>query len=93
MIKPTIGRVVHFHPEPNVTHAAIVTYVWSATLVNLVHFDPNGVSHGITSVPLVQDEAQAENYHMYCEWMPYQKGQAAKTESLEKEIAETQVPG
>jgi hypothetical protein len=23
----------------------------------------------------------------YCEWMPYQKGQAAKSEELEKELA------
>jgi hypothetical protein len=88
MIKPTVGRIVWFTPSKDdmlkrafSSHsppfAAIVTYAWSDTCVNLAVFDPNGSSHGYTSVYLVQDDIpKPESNH--CEWMPYQKGQAAK---------------
>lgn len=88
MIKPTIGRVVHFYqsatfPEPR---AAIVTYVHSDNMVNLATFNANGECVPATSVPLVQEgEPVPEGFR--AEWMPYQKGQAAKTEALEKQIA------
>lgn len=94
MITPTVGRVVWFYPgrdtpQPSefVYHgelrplAAIVTHVWNDQMVNLVVFDSNGNSHRRTSITLVQHVAPGSNY---CEWMPYQKGQAAKTEQLEK---------
>lgn len=100
MIKPTVGRVVWFHPSKNsaesgfVYHggdqplAAIVTHVWSDRMVNLVVFDSNGNSHSKTSVPLVQDGEDVQDGGFYCEWMPYQKGQAAKTERLESQIGQ-----
>jgi hypothetical protein len=56
--------------------------VWSDTCVNLVVFNANGVPYNRTSVLLVQD-ANPVPGSQYCEWMPYQKGQAAKTEALE----------
>lgn len=83
MITPTVGRVVWYHPEKphEQPWAAIVTYVHSDRMVNLVVFDENGFGKPKTSVQLVQDsDGRGLNY---CEWMPYQKGQAAKTESLE----------
>lgn len=92
MIRPTIGRVVWFHPsgsnpasQPN---AALIAYVHSDTMVNLAAFDANGVPSSHTSVPLYQggpEEERPASY--YAEWMPYQQGQAAKTEALEKELA------
>src|SRR4051812_2510400 len=95
MIKPTVGRIVWFHDEQcqspaplaRITGqplAAIVTGVWGDRMVNLAVFDANGASHSRTSVTLVQDGAAAPPLGcvMYCEWMPYQKGQAAKLESL-----------
>ena len=97
MIKPTIGRVVWFHPSsnvaevgfyPNATCAAIVAYVHSDNMVNLAVFDGNGAVHSKTSVRLIQDTDEAPKGGYYCEWMPYQKGQAAKTEALEKAAAE-----
>jgi hypothetical protein len=91
MIKPTIGRVVWFHPGANDPHkfgpqdqprAALVSYVWSDRLVNLTVSSPNGETYGATSVVLVQEgDATPKDY--YCEWMPFQKGQAAKYDALE----------
>lgn len=89
-IEPTIGRIVHYHPEPDMTHAAIVTHIWSDTCVNLSVFDNNGNQYPCTSVFLFQDEPGAERpSHSYAEWMPYQKGQAAKKEALEAELSKS----
>jgi hypothetical protein len=86
MIKPTVGRVVWFYPPKfaeggfNAPHegepcAAIVAKVWSDTMVNLSVFDANGVSHARTSVRLVQEGTKRPDGY-FCEWMPYQVGQA-----------------
>jgi hypothetical protein len=88
MIKPTIGRVVWFwqrvEPESqSQPYAALVTYVHSDTLVNLAYFDSSGLSHSATSIELWQGEGDRPAGR-HCEWMPYQKGQAAKAEALEK---------
>jgi hypothetical protein len=89
-ILPTVGRVVWCTPsrltgDYGFTHidgckplAAIVTHVFHDALVNLSVFDSNGVPHSRTSVALVQaGEAKPEPGY-FCEWMPYQVGQAAK---------------
>ena len=92
MITPTVGRIVWFHPEAGVSYtqpwAALVTYVHSATMVNLAVFNENGNPQSRTSVPLWQGDGGIPA-GMFCEWMPYQKGQAAKTEALEKQIGPT----
>lgn len=89
-IKPTVGRVVLFHPDQNVSgegfahhpddqpYAAMVSRVWNDGMVNLVVFDAIGVSHSRTSVRLVQDGEAVPTSGNYCEWMPYQKVQASK---------------
>lgn len=92
MITPTHGRIVLYHPSefdrrPMTIHtdkplAAIITHVWSDELVNLCVFDSNGSPIARTSVPLHQGDGPCES-SPYCEWMPYQKGQAAKTEAAE----------
>jgi hypothetical protein len=46
--------------------------------VNLAVFDSNGVSHSRTSVQLVQAGEDKPEHGYFCEWMPYQVGQAAK---------------
>ena len=93
MIKPTIGRVVWYHPqnaEPDdQPNAALVAYVWSDTLVNLAVFDSNGSAYNKSSVFLYQGDGEPPS-SSYCEWMPYQQGQAAKTEALEKQLQEKQ---
>ena len=56
----------------------MVAYVWSENLVNLTVSDHYGKTFGMTSVQLVQTgEPRPENGY-FCEWMPYQVGQAAK---------------
>ena len=93
MIKPTVGRVVLFTPHKSddiARHgggklAAVIAHVWTKDCVNLAVFDSNGVSHSRTSVPLIQDDEQWPD-GFYCEWMPYQKGQAKKTEELEEQL-------
>lgn len=91
MIQPTIGRVVWYRPPQDAPlydrsqpWAAIVTYVHSDRMVNLVVFDQNGMGKSKTSVTLVQNgDAPPTGGGSYAEWMPYQKGQAAKTEAAE----------
>lgn len=91
MITPTVGRIVWFTPARNsyVMHrdqplAAIVAYVHSDHMINIAYWDANGMFNSATSVPLIQDN-ETKPADFYCEWMPYQKGQAAKYEQLEKE--------
>jgi hypothetical protein len=88
MIKPTIGRVVWFHPASNFIGAhfdkaeplaAIIVHVWTDRMVNLAVFDQNGCHHcGATSVRLLQDGDETLEGGHYCQWMPYQIGQAKK---------------
>lgn len=89
MISPSIGRVVWYYTNPREAqaNAAIVTYVWNDRMINLVVFDANGVPRSETSVDLLQDDEKPSGQSRWAEWMPYQKGQAAKTEALEKKLA------
>lgn len=85
MIRPTVGRIVWYHPcasddfpgahdtEPL---AAIVARVWSDTCVNLMVIDANGNTHSRTSILLVQDGEHRPDSG-FAEWMPYQKQKAA----------------
>lgn len=99
MIKPTVGRVVWFHNQgimkgiadhgSQQPMAATVAYVFSDRMVNLSVVDHAGVQFAHTSVPLVQDDESPPAGQVYCEWMPYQKGQASSTQraELEAELA------
>jgi len=83
MIKPTIGRVVLVQnrsasTDQNQAEPALITYVWSDTMINVGGFDHNGVPFSFSSLQLLQDDEAAPSY-CYSEWMPYQKEQAAKT--------------
>ena len=82
-IVPTVGRVMWFWSVASERRAqpeaCIVTHVWGDHMVNLVVFNPNGVPRSQTSVPIVQDESPyTKGDSPYCEWMPYQIGQAKK---------------
>jgi hypothetical protein len=93
MIEPTVGRVVWYRPneteqiKSDQPLAAIVAYVHNPRLVNLAVFEPNGNHHSRTSVTLVQEGDAYLAGSSFCEWMPYQKGQAAKAEAAEAKLA------
>lgn len=81
MIKPTVGRVVWFHQagaaERIQPQAAMIAYVHSDEVVNLGVLDANGVSEPRSSVLLFQGDGDRPKGE-FCEWTPYQTGQAAK---------------
>jgi hypothetical protein len=93
MITPTNGRIVWFRPQDGDTAiqqhdirqplAAQVCHVWGDRMVNLLVTDRNGTTHAQTSVQLLQDDDLKPEGGRFCFWMPYQKGQAAKTEVAE----------
>ena len=95
-IKPTIGRRVWFRPSaqflernPTVTQLgplqpmdAGIVYVHHDHMVNLAVCDHVGRTHMVPSVPLLAGQWEpSDGDYMVCEWMPYQKGQAAKNEA------------
>jgi hypothetical protein len=91
MIQPSNGRVVLFQPGASFNGvqydrtqklAATVVHVWNDRMVNLAVFDSIGHCYAMTDVQLLQDLDEPRG-DTWCEWMPYQKGQAAKTEALE----------
>lgn len=73
----SVGQVLHFFPNSfdaitqagldRDAFAAIVTKVWTPTLVNLVVFDRAGNSHGRTSVR-VGKSAEPGDASAYCDW-------------------------
>ena len=93
MISPSIGRIVWFHPhiserDPNAQPlAAIVAKVISDRCVNLGVFAGDGTTFPRQHVPLLQDGDEIDLDQPFCEWMPYQKGQAAKTEALQSQAS------
>lgn len=100
MISPSNGRIVWYTPsrptgdfdsDAAITQhdrlkplAAMVCHVWGDRMVNLLVTDSNGVQHARTSVTLLQDDDAKPEDGRFCSWMPYQLGQAAKTEAAEK---------
>lgn len=94
MIVPTVGRVVLYTPADEASAArkgspypAIVTHVFSDTCVNL-HVLGDGSFGTPTEGPLVTSACYCdEGTPGTWKWMDYQKGQAAKTEVLEKQLS------
>jgi hypothetical protein len=93
IIKPTVGRKVWYRPtdydhqtmlnDQKQPLDATIVYVHGDRLVNLSISDHNGRHHERTSVKLIQAEDSKPEGGGYCEWMPYQVGQAAKTQEAE----------
>lgn len=97
MIKPTVGRIVWFRSvsglpvDGDEPLAGIITGVIDDNHVNLCVFDFSGTPHPKHNVFLYQDEPEGPPCEEFAVWMPYQKGQAAKAEELEKQLGE-QIP-
>jgi len=91
-IKPSIGRVVWYYPggekdrkAGKQPYSAQIAYVHSDTCINIGYLDNNGVAGSASSVRLLGEGETCE--HPFCCWMPYQLGQAAKTEQAEAKAA------
>lgn len=83
-IEPTIGRIVHYYDfDGSGPYAAILTAVLDQNLVRVRAFDVKDGVRGHndvnTDVPLLQD-GDTGIIGAYATWMPYQIGQAKKTE-------------
>jgi len=83
-IHPTVGRIVYYHsPDPGPQGSeplmAFLCAVHSDTAVNLLVVNHDGTLTPKLGVTLVADGDVKPNAG-YCYWMPYQLGQAAKTE-------------
>jgi len=90
IINPTIGRRLWFWPSKNTGDSGFtysdpkqpcdagIAYVHSDRLINVSVADQAGVVHSRTSVPLIQAGETPPEHGFYCEWMPYQQGQAKK---------------
>ena len=100
-IIPTVGRVVYFTPSMSVAIpvstdgggvcAALITAVHNKNCVNLAVFDANGNHHAFCSVnhvSVVPTTVHGASDHHTWDWMPYQKGQAAKTEQVEAKLGD-----
>jgi len=96
MIKPTIGRVVWFWPDPSMPtlsgiesaaqpFTASICYVHDDDTISVGGFRHDGRTFVATMIPLYHGEGPRPLVP-HAEWMPYQKGQAAKTEALEKKL-------
>lgn len=91
MIEPTVGRILWYIPHidkggaPNgQPHAAILAHVIDQRTVNLAVFNEDGTLYSAKkAVRLLQDDDPVPPEGDYAMWMPYQKGQAAKTEAAE----------
>jgi len=88
MIKPTIGRIVWYHPAPGSRMikdeqpcAGQVCMVHSDDVVNLSVVDHYGVQHSKVNVSLVQDGSVPEGE--YCEWPQAEKEPAPETPAEE----------
>ena len=87
MIVPSIGRKVWYRPSHNDKQLGMqayddkpfdadVCYVWSDTEVNLVVTDHHGAQYRRTRVPINVPDVLPR-----ADWMPFQLGQAKKTEA------------
>lgn len=85
MIKPTIGRVLWLHRknslDPNQPEPVLVCSVHDDTRVNVAGFNSIGAPIAVQHCYLVQDDAPPPMDEPWCEWMPYQIGQAKKEEA------------
>lgn len=89
---PTVGRIVYYktYGTPGGEYqsedkAAIVTRVHTEECIDLCVFNPTGLFFNISVM-------QGGNGGQW-DWMPYQKGQASKTEEIEAELNLLKVGG
>lgn len=103
VITPTPGRIVWYWPSandgipalPGQPLAAIITAVHSDHRVNLAVFDSYGNNHARGNISLVQPDyiRPQPGSISFAEWMPYQVGQAGKTEQMQVALLDALTTG
>lgn len=89
LIKPTVGRRVHFWPNAEHQEAfgvfdaqqpcdAGIVYVWGNREVNVEVTGPSGVRATVQNVRLLQGDDEPVEGKSYAAWMDYQVTQALK---------------
>lgn len=101
-IEPPVGRVVLYYPSDDDIYyariscvkgkplSAMVAWVNEDETINLAVNDMNGYNIAIKRVTLIQPGEQPPDRtktKSYATWMPYQVGQAAKTEAAYEKMA------
>lgn len=98
-IRPTVGRVVLFVAAAGDTLfrqafsgealAAQIAHVHEDGSINVSVLDRDGNAHARQRVHLVQpDDTFKPEDQSYCEWMPYQKGQAPASDQVQSKLTE-----
>lgn len=99
-MNPTVGRIVEYvltdRYGENQVRPAIIIRVWSPECVQLQVFtdgtnDGPEYASGLYWATSVRRSEEKEPRTW--DWMAYQKGQAAKTEEVEKELSSLKVGG
>jgi len=82
---PTVGRIVLFHDADHIDPfpAMVVGVGPGALSIAYLHVF---MHDGARSMEDVAHASEADGGEPYWDWMPYQKGQAAKTEQLQLEL-------
>ena len=87
---PTIGRVIYLYDSTMTgvdrPYLGMVADVVGGDTINAVGFNHDGdvLVGGIQNVP--HDSDKPNDAKVWWDWMPYQKGQAAKTEALQAQL-------
>jgi hypothetical protein len=94
-IEPSVGRIVHVHLSGNPNTLAGIVCAVHERGINVAGFDQNGVPYRASAVRLVQPgETIPANFSgTWAEWMPYQKGQAAKLDEAMAKLDAASTPG
>lgn len=88
MIKPTIGRnVLVIRGNGPQAEPGMICFVHSDDRINVGGFDSNGQPFALTSLYLHQEDTPSLEIPR-AEWMQFQKGQAQKSEELQRVLDE-----
>lgn len=89
-IEPSLGRIVWFFPpidsgrhEDGQPFGSMIAGVNDDGTINLLVAARDGSPYGVQNVTLLQDGDDIDQDQAHAVWMPFQKGQAAKTEALQ----------
>lgn len=84
MIKPSVGRIVLYRERDTTLPAIVVKVINDHEIIaDVFHYTAPYVVPA--QLPLLQDDDKPTG-HSWFEWMDYQKGQAAKTETVTEEL-------